>query len=62
MRHTPESDAVCRHAYTYGDGYLYSGEASGHRVDIDKELAKKYFYGWAQLPLNTLLACTMYNG
>ena len=61
MRHTPETDAVFPHAYSFKDGFLYPGEAPGHGVDIDEELATKYPYQRAYLPVNRLEDGTMFN-
>src|SRR6266850_1516566 len=44
MRHTPETDAVFPHAYTFKDGFLHPGEAIGHGVSFDEKLADKYPY------------------
>ncbi|TGD71728.1 D-galactonate dehydratase family protein [Mangrovimicrobium sediminis] len=61
MRHTPETDAVFPHVYTFDDGYLYPGEVPGHGVDIDEALAAKYPYKPAYLPVNRLQDGTMFN-
>ncbi len=61
MRHTEETDAVFPHAYTFKDGYLHPGEATGHGVDIDEKLAAKYPYERAYLPVNRLLDGTMHD-
>ena len=61
MRHTPETDAVFPHAYSFEDGYLYPGEAPGHGVDIDEALAANYPYQRAYLPVNRLEDGTMFN-
>jgi mannonate dehydratase len=61
MRHTPETDAVFPHAYTFDRGDLHPGEAIGHGVDIDEELAAKYPYRPAQLPVNRLEDGTLFN-
>ncbi|MFP6712195.1 MAG: D-mannonate dehydratase ManD [Rhodospirillales bacterium] len=61
MRHTEETDAVFPHAYSFKDGYLYAGETPGHGVDIDEELAAKYPYQRAYLPVNRLEDGTMWN-
>ncbi len=61
MRHTEETDEVFPHAYSFKDGYLYPGEQSGHGVDIDEKLAKKYPYKPAYLPVNRLQDGTMFN-
>lgn len=61
MRHTPETDEVFPHAYTFDDGYLHPGEAPGHGVDIDEALAARYPYRPASLPVNRLEDGSMYN-
>ena len=54
MRHTDETDAVFPHAYSFADGMLHPGEATGHGVEIDEALAAKYPYQRAYLPVNRL--------
>jgi mannonate dehydratase len=54
MRHTPETDAVFPHAYTFEQGMLYPGDVAGHGVEIDETLAAKYPYKRAYLPVNRL--------
>ena len=54
MRHTPETDAVFPHAYTFDQGMLFPGDAVGHGVQIDESLAAKYPYQRAYLPVNRL--------
>ena len=61
MHHTEETDAVFPHDYTFEDGYLYPGETPGHGVTMDEELAAKYPYKPAQLPVNRLTDGTMWN-
>jgi mannonate dehydratase len=61
MRHTQETDAVFPHSYSFADGYLYPGEAPGHGVDIDEDLAAKYPYKPASLPIARLEDGTMWN-
>ncbi len=61
MRHTPETDAVFPHAYTFENGMMHPGEAPGLGVDIDEELAAGYEYSRAFLPVNRLEDGTMYN-
>ncbi len=61
MRHTPETDAVFPHAYTFADGYLHRGDAPGHGVDIDEELAAKYPYDPKQLPVARLADGTLWS-
>jgi len=61
MRHTPETDEVFPHAYTFADGYLYPGDVPGHGVDIDEKLAAKFPYERAYLPVARLQDGTMWN-
>ncbi len=61
MRHTDETDAVFPHAYSFADGYLHPGETIGHGVTIDEDLAAKYPYRPAQLPVARLEDGTMWN-
>ena len=61
MHHTEETDAVFPHAYSYADGMLHPGEAPGLGVDIDEELAAKYPYQRAYLPVNRLEDGSMFN-
>lgn len=61
MRHTPETDAVFSHDYWFDDGYLFCGDTPGHGVDIDEELAKKYPYKPAYLPVARLSDGTIWN-
>ncbi len=61
MRHTGQTDEVFPHAYSFSDGYLYPGDVPGHGVDINEELAAKYPYQRAYLPVNRLQDGTMWN-
>jgi mannonate dehydratase len=61
MRHTPETDAVFPHDYSFASGCLFAGEAPGHGVDIDEVLAAKYPYRPAHLPVARLEDGTMWN-
>ena len=61
MRHTEETDAVFPHGYEFNDGYLHPGDQPGLGVDIDEELAAKYPYKRAYLPVNRLEDGTMHD-
>ncbi|AHE52677.1 bifunctional D-altronate/D-mannonate dehydratase [Sphingomonas sanxanigenens DSM 19645 = NX02] len=61
MRHTPETDAVFPHAYSFADGMMHPGDAPGLGVDIDEELAAGYDYKRAFLPVNRLEDGTMHS-
>jgi mannonate dehydratase len=61
MPHTPETDAVFPHSYRADGGYLYPSEEPGLGVDIDEELAARYPYRPASLPVNRLADGTMHS-
>ena len=61
MRHTPETDAVFPHAYTFNAGALHPGNEPGLGVDLDETLAARYPYQRAYLPVNRLEDGTMTN-
>jgi mannonate dehydratase len=54
MLHTELTNEVFPHAYSFKEGYMYTGEAIGHGVDINEELARQYPYQRAYLPVNRL--------
>jgi mannonate dehydratase len=61
MRHAEATDAVFPHSYCFDDGYLHPGEEPGLGVDIDEELAGRYPYRPASLPVSRLEDGTMHN-
>ena len=61
MRHTSETDEVFSHAYYFKDGYLHPGDVPGLGVDFNEELAKRFPYKRAYLPVNRKLDGTMFN-
>jgi len=61
MPHSPETDRVFPHSYSFNDGYMHPGEAPGIGVDIDEELAAQYPYQRAYLPVNRKLDGTMHS-
>jgi mannonate dehydratase len=61
MEHNPETDAVFPHSYTLTDGYMHPGETPGHGVEIDEDLAAKYPYAPAYLPVARLADGTLWN-
>jgi mannonate dehydratase len=61
MPHTPETDRVFPHAYSFKDGVMHPGEAPGIGVDIDEKLAAQYPYQRAYLPVNRKLDGTMHS-
>jgi len=61
MRHTEETDAVFPHAYSFADGLMHPGDKPGLGVELDEDLAAKYEYKRAYLPVNRLEDGTMTN-
>ncbi|HKW16915.1 MAG TPA: D-mannonate dehydratase ManD [Terriglobales bacterium] len=61
MPHTPETDRVFPHSYSFDDGMMHPGEAPGIGVEIDEELAAQYPYQRAYLPINRKLDGTMHS-
>ncbi len=61
MRHTEATDEVFPHTYRFADGYLHPSEAPGLGVDLDEELAAKYPYRPASLPVNRLEDGTVHS-
>ncbi|GAA2640718.1 D-galactonate dehydratase family protein [Dactylosporangium fulvum] len=61
MRHTEATDAVFPHGYHYEDGYLFPSETPGLGVDINEELAARYPYRPASLPVNRLEDGTVHS-
>lgn len=61
MRHTEETDAVFPHHYSFADGMMHPGDAPGLGVDIDEELAARYEYKRAYLPVNRLEDGSMWH-
>ena len=59
MHHTPLTDEVFPHGYTFQAGYMHPGEAPGLGVDIDEALAGKYPYQRAYLPIARKLDGTL---
>jgi mannonate dehydratase len=61
MRHSEETGDVFPHDYRFADGYLHAGETPGHGVTINEDLAAKFPYRRAYLPVNRLEDGTMWN-
>jgi mannonate dehydratase len=61
MRHTPETDAVFPHSYTFDAGRLHPGEEPGLGVDIDEAQAARHPYQPALLPVARLADGTMHD-
>jgi mannonate dehydratase len=52
MAHNAETGEMFPHAYTLTKGMMYPGDAPGLGVDIDEEMAARYPYQRAYLPVN----------
>ena len=61
MPHTPETDRVFPHAYSYRDGYMYPGDAPGLGVEIDEALAATFPYQRAYLPVARRVDGTLHS-
>jgi mannonate dehydratase len=61
MRHTEETNAVFPRAYRFDNGMLHPGEKPGLGVELNHELAEKYPYRRASLPVNRLQDGTLSN-
>jgi mannonate dehydratase len=61
MQHTGETDEVFPHNYYFKDGYLHPGDSPGLGVDFNEELAKRFPYERAYLPVNRKIDGTMFN-
>jgi mannonate dehydratase len=61
MPHTRETDEVFPHAYRFAKGYMYPGEVPGHGVEINEQLAAKYPYDPAYLPVARLEDGSLWN-
>jgi mannonate dehydratase len=61
MAHNELTEQVFSHAYTFSDGFFTPGETPGHGVDIDENLAAKYPYQRACLPVNRLEDGTLWH-
>jgi mannonate dehydratase len=61
MPHNAETDQVFPHGYRFERGYMYPSEAPGLGVDIDEELAARFPYQRAYLPINRKLDGTLFD-
>jgi mannonate dehydratase len=61
MRHEPLVDEVFPHAYQFTGGYLRPGDEPGLGVSIDENLAARYPYEPAYLPVNRLTDGTVHD-
>jgi mannonate dehydratase len=52
MPHSEETDRVFPHRYRFEGGFMHPGDAPGLGVDIDEELAARFPYQRAYLPVN----------
>ena len=61
MPHSPETERVFSHAYTFADGSMHPGDAPGLGVTLDEDVASTYPYQRACLPIARRLDGTMHD-
>jgi mannonate dehydratase len=61
MPHSAETNTVFPHNYSFDHGYMHPGDAPGLGVELDEELAAKYPYQRAYLPVNRNLDGTLWD-
>ena len=61
MPHSADTDRVFPHAYSYGDGYMYPGDAPGLGVEMDEALAATFPYQRAYLPVSRKVDGTLHS-
>lgn len=61
MPHSELTDEVFPHTYSFAGGHLYPGEDPGLGVDLDEDLADRYPYDPAYLPISRKLDGTVHN-
>jgi mannonate dehydratase len=61
MPHTPETNRVFPHSYSFKDGFMHPGEAPGIGVEIEEALAQQFPYQRAYLPVNRKSDGTMHS-
>jgi mannonate dehydratase len=59
--YTAATEEMFPHAWSYSRGYLQPGDTPGHGVDVNEEIAGKYPYERAYLPVARLEDGTMFN-
>lgn len=59
--YTDATHEMFPHAWSQDGGFLHPGEAIGHGVDIDEDVAAKHPYERAYLPVNRLEDGTLWN-
>jgi mannonate dehydratase len=52
MLHPPQAEEVFPHAYVFREGAMVPGDEPGLGVDINEEVAARYPYQRAYLPVN----------
>ena len=61
MPHSPETDRVFPHAYSFEQGAMHPGERPGLGVEIDEDAASAYPYRRAYLPVARLADGTVHD-
>jgi mannonate dehydratase len=61
MGHSKETEQIFQHSYAFQKGQMHPGDAPGLGVAMDEELAAKWPYERAYLPVNRKLDGTIHN-
>jgi mannonate dehydratase len=61
MPHVQLTNEAFRHAYRFSEGSLHPGDEPGLGVELDEELASRYPYEPAYLPVNQLMDGTVHD-
>jgi mannonate dehydratase len=61
MHHSSETEEVFPHHYSYQSGYMYPGDAPGLGVRYDEQLAARFPYQRAYLPINRKIDGTLFD-
>jgi mannonate dehydratase len=59
--HSAETYQVFPRSYSFADGYLHPGDEPGLGVALDREVAAKFPYEAAYLPVNRLVDGTVHD-
>jgi mannonate dehydratase len=61
MPHVQLTDEAFPHAYRFADGRMHPGDEPGLGAELDEDLASRYPYEPAYLPVNQLMDGTVHD-